>query len=328
MRDWSGLGRPDGDSVLNGRKTRMPKRIGVVVTVAGLAIGGCVALAAPASAGTAGWAQSVQVTVRGDGSRASINNDDVHPGWLKLQITDDTSPSIGAQVVVAQMRHGYSVKRLVADIAAQVSQNSVPAQAAASTRDINKIAVALGGGDTSDHEGFFRSDTIFLPSQGRYFVINTAAKNGPALVGDLEARGRTVHAGAPHHSGTITLGKGSADTITLRGSMPRSGTVKVRNRGDSVHVLQMSKVADGVTDAEVQAEYDTLMTGGKPTSDPAGLSSPPTPSTGSDAVSPGHASLFSYHLPAGTYLLQCFVADDTTGIPHAFMGMHLIVHVK
>jgi hypothetical protein len=44
-------------------------------------------------------------------------------------------------------------------------------------------------------------------------------------------------------------------------------------------------------------------------------------------VSPGHQSLLSYNLPKGTYLLQCFVADSVTGIPHTFMGMHLIVHV-
>jgi hypothetical protein len=94
-----------------------------------------------------------------------------------------------------------------------------------------------------------------------------------------------------------------------------------------VHLLQMYRVADGVTDAQVQAEYDTIMSGGTPTSDQAGLNSPPTPGTGSDAVSPGHYSLLSYNLPKGTYLLQCFVADDVTGIPHAFMGMHLIVHI-
>ena len=33
----------------------------------------------------------------------------------------------------------------------------------------------------------------------------------------------------------------------------------------------------------------------------------------------------SYDLPAGTYVLLCFVADDETGIPHAIMGMHQVV---
>jgi hypothetical protein len=88
--------------------------------------------------------------------------------------------------------------------------------------------------------------------------------------------------------------------------------VVLGGEGD-VHLLQMYQVADGVTDAQVQAEHDTIMSGGTPTSDPAGLNSPPTPGTGSDAVSPGHYSLLSYNLPKGTYLLQCFVCRGRHG---------------
>lgn len=29
----------------------------------------------------------------------------------------------------------------------------------------------------------------------------------------------------------------------------------------------------------------------------------------------------------GTRMLLCFVADDMTGIPHAIMGMHLVIHL-
>ena len=305
----------------------MSRRLSVIVGVASLLIGGLLATAASANADTAHKTkQRVWITVTGDGSHAKMSNDDVHPGWLTLYLKDATSPTLGAQVVVAHMNAGYPVSRLVADIAAQVG-NSAPQQAAASTRDINKIAVALGGGDTVDSQKFFTSDTIRLPRAGKYYVINTSAKNGPAVVGDLEARGRTVQTGVPNASGRIMLGNGSTDTITLSGRMPHEGTVRVTNNGDSVHLLAINSVANGVTDAQVQQEYDVLMTGGKPTSDPAGLFSKPAVTTGSDAVSPGHSSLFSYDLPKGTYLLQCFVADDMTGIPHAFMGMHLVVRV-
>src|SRR5664279_621670 len=115
----------------------MTKR--VVASVVALAIGGFLATAAPASASTHhGQAQGVWINVTGDGSHASINNDDVHPGWLKLHIKDSTSPTIGAQVVVVQIKHGYTVKRLLADIALQFGPNSTPLKAAASTRDINK----------------------------------------------------------------------------------------------------------------------------------------------------------------------------------------------
>lgn len=303
----------------------MPRRLNVMVGVATLVAGGLLATATSAEAHNP--TQRVWITVTGDGSHARISNDDVHPGWLTLYLRDATAPTLGAQIVVARMNPGYRVSRLVADIAQQLG-NSTPAQAAASTRDINKIAVALGGGDTIGSQTFFTSDTIRLPRTGQYYIISTGAKNGPAVVGDLEARGRTVQTGVPNHSGDVTLGNGSADTITLTGLMPRDGTVRVTNSGDSVHLLAISSVADGVTDAQVQAEYDTLMAGGTPTSDPAGLLSQPAVSTGSDAISPGHSSLFSYDLPPGTYLLQCFVADDMTGVPHAFMGMHLVVHIS
>jgi len=46
------------------------------------------------------------------------------------------------------------------------------------------------------------------------------------------------------------------------------------------------------------------------------------PSGGNDVVSPGGTIRVAYNLPAGTYVLLCFVADDVTGMPHALMGMH------
>jgi hypothetical protein len=33
-------------------------------------------------------------------------------------------------------------------------------------------------------------------------------------------------------------------------------------------------------------------------------------------------------LPAGTYVMLCFIADDEAGMPHAVMGMHKVVHLK
>lgn len=307
----------------------MPRRMSVVASVLALVIASSLATAAPASAdGNHARAQSLWVTVTGDGSHATVSDSDVHPGWLKLYLKDSTSPTLGAQVVVVKMNKGFPVSQLTHDIGVQVDQNSTPAQSAASTRDINKITVALGGGDTVAKARYFRSDTIWLPGRGTYYVINTSAKKGPAVVGTLHARGRTVDGDAPDFSARISLGNGSADTITLRGHLPEKGTVKVRNNGEGVHLLQITKVADGVTDAQVQAEYNMLMMNKRPTSDPAGLMTMPTVVTGSDAVSPGHFSLLSYSLPEGTYLLQCFVADETTGIPHTFMGMHLVVHIR
>ncbi len=47
-----------------------------------------------------------------------------------------------------------------------------------------------------------------------------------------------------------------------------------------------------------------------------------------EVLSPGTQAVFrSSSLKKGTYDLECFIADDVTGMPHAFMGMHRIVTI-
>ncbi|SDY27517.1 hypothetical protein SAMN05661080_02914 [Modestobacter sp. DSM 44400] len=43
---------------------------------------------------------------------------------------------------------------------------------------------------------------------------------------------------------------------------------------------------------------------------------------GDDVVSPGYSLQVTYHLPRGTYVLPCFLADEETGLSHAVMGTH------
>jgi hypothetical protein len=46
-------------------------------------------------------------------------------------------------------------------------------------------------------------------------------------------------------------------------------------------------------------------------------------------VSPGNQVIFdSANLTPGFYALFCWIADDQTGMPHALMGMHLVIQVK
>jgi hypothetical protein len=47
-----------------------------------------------------------------------------------------------------------------------------------------------------------------------------------------------------------------------------------------------------------------------------------------NVLSPGRTAQLSYKLPAGTYVLLCFVPDAETGEPHAAMGMHEVVTLK
>ena len=302
----------------------MQRRRGLTAAaaVALLFVGSAVA-AAPASAHESSGRQ-MTVTLKGNGSTASVSTDDVRAGAVRMTITG--SASTGAQVAVVSLRHGASLNRFLGDltVAAGQSQNG-PAVAKAIT-DIQRIAVGYGGGDTLP--GRSVTDTVVLSQPGIYYVTNVAGNGQAVSLTRLEVTGEAHHIQTPRFSATVTLGDEKRDVIEVTGSLPRSGTIRVANDGDAIHLLQISPVATGVTDAKVQAEYNQLMAGKTPTSDPAGLSSRPANSVGSDAVSPDHAASLTYHLPKGTYLLQCFVPDVVTGLPHTFMGMHKVVVIR
>jgi hypothetical protein len=90
-------------------------------------------------------------------------------------------------------------------------------------------------------------------------------------------------------------------------------------------MMSIIPMAPGLTDAQVQAffsaNYNVL---------PQNLVSPafvPGPWGGNDVVSPGQIVAVSYNLPAGTYLLTCWIPDAQAGRPHAYMGMHLVIQL-
>ncbi|HEV7207390.1 MAG TPA: hypothetical protein VGN54_01485 [Mycobacteriales bacterium] len=286
-----------------------------------LTIGGLGALAAPAGAHDEhGARQSVRVTLLGAGSTAQVSSHEVHPGVVRFTFTGSTTT--GASATVVSLHHGVTLAHFLADLTTAASQSAKPAAVIAAIKDLDLIAVAYGGGDTLPGQSV--TDAITLPREGTYYVVNTPSA-GAVNLATIEAEGSTVTAGNPAFSATVTLGDETKDVITTSGELPRHGTIRVTNDGTVIHLLQMTRVADGVTDPQVQAEYDLIVHGGTPTSDPAGLMGPPTALVGTDAISPERSARLTYSVPKGTYLLQCFVPDDMTGLPHAFMGMHLIV---
>jgi hypothetical protein len=288
-----------------------------------LTVTGLLATAAPASAHDSGGSR-VSVTLKGDGSTAWVSNDEVRAGAVRLTVTG--SSSAGAEVVVVGLQHGATIAHFLHDLGIVVMGSNPPAKVAQTMRDIERIAVAYGGGDTLP--GRSVSDTIVLPRHGAYYITNVTPNGKAVSLGRLQVRGHTDEVRVPDYSATVTLGQGSHDVITVSRSLAERGTIRVRNHSDMIHLLQITPVAKGVTDAKVQAEYDQIVAGKKPTSDPAGLNASPSRLVGSDAISPGHAAYLTYSLPAGTYLLQCFVPDTTTGLPHAFMGMHKVVVIR
>ena len=117
-----------------------------------------------------------------------------------------------------------------------------------------------------------------------------------------------------------TIKMTSADRFRVSGRLPAHGTVRVANVSDTLHFVSFLRVKPGTTDRQVQRYFDS----GSHNPPPFLLSGP---EMGTDVLSPGQSLNFSYRLHRGTYLLACFVADDKTGMPHAYMGMHKVVRL-
>ena len=307
------------------------KRAIALAATGALAAGLALVPAGAASAVPVPAQRAEVVTTFADGSIATLSRHFVDQGALTVRVRDRQRRSTdnGQQITVIRVRRGFNIRQVQRAINLQLNQNASPAQAALSTRLINREAVAYGGIDSLSHDNEAISDTINLDRAGRYWVINTAngrAQNLGSFFAGFNTAAEPRNVSAP--SANLIAGFGGIDRFFgANGVLPRRGTLRVQNLGDTVHVIEIYKVANGTTDAQVQAEFNTILANRIPVTDPAGLNSTPTDLIGVDALSPVHVDKLRYNLrQGGEYLVLCFVADETTGVPHGFMGMHKILH--
>jgi hypothetical protein len=237
----------------------------------------------------------------------------------------------GSDVALVALRGNATLAELVKRIQQENAggpQGPTPAQlraAAAATRWLNRHVRAYGGAGFEQPGQTWNTET--LPA-GRYLFLDVNkifAHQRGYLVGVLHVHGRldADDTTLPRSSGSITMVKG--DRFRVRGVLDADGNILIRNRGDSIHFVQFTPVKPGTTDAEMTAVFAAEASGKPPKVDPTDHS---RPGVLEDVLTPGRSVvLHTNALKPGLYDLECFVADDMTGLPHAFMGMHKVVRV-
>jgi hypothetical protein len=178
------------------------------------------------------------------------------------------------------------------------------------------LSYASGYGGLDTGPGEVHEGTLLLSTPDtQYFLYDDSGNlpNRPKLLTTTAAAGSQT---LPTTSATVV-----AQTNRRFGGanvLPHNGTITFENKStESPHFLELQQVKDGTTRKQVIAGLQ---------------SNGPGPflrhSQGTDVVSYGHAMNMHVHLPAGTYAEMCFFPDPQTGMPHAFMGMVRIVHLK
>ncbi|MGZ4506621.1 MAG: hypothetical protein ACXVX0_05140 [Blastococcus sp.] len=255
------------------------------------------------------------VHVVGTGSAVQIDHSTIRSGSIRFKVSTtnpQTQQGGGSQVSLFALKSGVSVSRFNSDLADEFSQN--PKVAARGTRELTRDVRVAGLADVVP--GTPAVVTEFL-APGSYYLMDLGNGKLPPALTSLTVRkaGENVEQDSDLTS-QVTVSVTSADRFIAPRNWPDEGTYTFHNVSDTLHFMSITPVKPGTTDQQISDFFS-----GKSSNVPL----LPGPSVGNDVVSPGGSLQLTYDLPAGTYVLVCFVADDVTGMPHALMGMHKVV---
>jgi hypothetical protein len=244
--------------------------------------------------------------------------DSAEGGLVHFHISTDNPE--GRQLQVFRPHQGVSLDKVLADLTKAIDESD-PATAAAGINAFNKDAEALGGGFASPKVPVDVTEQI---SDGTVYLLDFSAfLADPAhpVLKALELCDGDKDGLAPFPRGIVLQEKGPR--FRVEDVNQANAPILVHNTTDEIHEMAIQPVKPGTTDAQIQAYFDALAHGQQP---PSPFTGPPS---GLGAISADHTALVqAENLPAGRYVLLCFVPDDENGIPHAFLGMHKVVQLS
>ncbi|WP_457206344.1 hypothetical protein [Nocardioides sp. P5_C9_2] len=224
----------------------------------------------------------------------------LHAGRAKIVVKGK-----GNSVIFASLKKGYTVPQFLKDLHG-FETNDVKA-----IKRIYAKVDALGGlvpGDTG---------SIVFPHPGTYLAMPGGGRVSEPTMFDVGSKRQT---GTPHVDGRIVAkdGPGWSGSTTI----PARGRLMFKNAATTpvMHFVSMQRVVEGTT---VDQVLELLQSDQGPDPDwvlPGSLET--------DVLSPHRAMTLDYDLPAGQYVVLCFMPDPAMhGMPHALMGMIEMIHL-
>ena len=287
-------------------------KLAAAITTAAVALVGPALVAGPATAQVATPDKPVHqsITVKMTNSGFTLPKK-THAGFVTLEVS--TKDATGHQFQGVQFHKGVTQAQLVADIHEAIN----PKTAAAGIRHVQRDATLVGGAMVDPSTEV--EDTIPL-TKGTYWFFDFTqffVPHAPTpAFHRLDVDGPFV-GGVPRFSAVIDQVETKAGPRFHGPDNLKDGsTYLVRNMAGEIHELAFQRLNPGVTNKDL-----TLFFAGKLKKSPFAEAA----SRGLAAQSPGRFQLLSFHPKAGHYAMLCFIPDDKSGIPHAFLGMHRVV---
>lgn len=232
------------------------------------------------------------------------------PGAARIAVRSQVADQ---ELVLLHFRPGYSYARFLADGARAQGRNRA---ARAALRRIFAETIFDGGVDLW---------------RGQSATFAVAVRPGIYYLGEMTQRPQFVPihvAGAPRTELTapevVVTATDSGYRID-RSTLPKAGTITIRNLGARPHRLNLIPVDQGTTRAELAAYLRA--TGARDNAPPPSFALN-GPQLGTANLS-AHAQMdLTYRLPAGEYALIDLNQDMTSGRPEALEGMYAIVTLR
>jgi hypothetical protein len=222
---------------------------------------------------------------------------------------DITSAYAAADPETFQLRNGATLPQMDVKITEAGNWQADAAKAAEAMRWFVDNTTFYGGLSAVGQVSY----KTVLPG-GSYYA---AQVNNPSATARTFQVAGNAHATLPAANQSVSMKEPDRFVVSGPGGKLHRGPLRISNDSGELHFAQLVQVQPGTTDADVTAWF----AGGQ------------NPSVSGGSVlnfgtqSPGRASMVDLTLPSGTYALLDYIPDTTSGMPHAFGGMHAVVTV-
>lgn len=209
--------------------------------------------------------------------------------------------SLPQQAMLLKLKDGVSV--------AEFSETLATAESSEALLPLSTYA----GGPHAVEGGASGTVTLSLDPASTYMVVSgmTAGDGGPAflagLLGSFTTESQANGAAMPPAEATVSMQDFRfANPDQIDWTKP----ILVSNDGDQPHEMMVLGPLEGETIAQLRARME-----GEAMEPPGHFHG------GLATFGPGLAQMTTLDLPPGSYLLQCYVMDPVSGMPHAMIGM-------
>ncbi|WP_042371184.1 hypothetical protein [Streptacidiphilus neutrinimicus] len=294
-------------------------KLAAAITTATVALAGPVVVAGPAAqAATPDHSAHKPVRVVMTNAGFTLPKE-TRAGFVTFAVS--TEDAGGHELQGVQLHKGVSLAKFTAELRLAVSND--PKQAAAGISAAERDATAVGGASVEPSTAV---DVTIPLCRGTYYFFDFTqlfVPNAAITYHKLEAKGR-FEGRTPAHGAEIDQVETKAGPrfVTPKAIDP-DDTILVRNKADEFHEAMFQRVNRGVDNAKLTKFFNALKNGQNPGFNPFAENV----SRGAAAISGGRIELIRFHAQRGHYALLCFIPDNQSGIPHAFLGMHAVVRL-